>query len=122
MPIPPSPNRVVVVMPLLRANADAGRVNTLMLVVGLPTDSRGRVIVFGPNAPSLLVRTLLLTDEEKMEGGTLTVAGVSETVLLNPVSGLGVTPKMEDSLGAFLGRFGAGVAPPVPLTPSFRLI
>lgn len=110
---------------MLRANAaDAGRVNAFG--VGLPTDSRGRVIGRGPYAPSLLGRALLGTeviDEENIDGGTLTtVAGVSAIVLLNPVRGFGVTPKMDDSLGAFLARLGAGVAPPVPLTPSFRLI
>jgi hypothetical protein len=103
--------------------ADAGRVNAFS--VGLPTDSRGRVIGRGPNAPSLLTRALLGTeviDEEKIDGGTLTtVVGVS-AIVLNPVRGFGVTPKMDDSLGAFLARLGAGVAPPVPLTPSFRLI
>jgi hypothetical protein len=44
-------------------------------------------------------------------------------VLLSPVSSRGVAPpNMDDSRGAFVVREGAGVAPPVPLTPSFLLI
>lgn len=52
-----------------------------------------------------------------------TVPGVLANVSLSPTSGRGVIPKIEDSLGPFLAREdGAGVAPAVPLTPSFRLI
>lgn len=96
--------------------------------VGLPTDSRGRVIVRGPNAPSP-ARILLGTevvDEENTESarvaGCLIVAGASVVVLLNTFKGLGVMPKIDDSRGAFRALFGAGVAPAVPLTPNFLLI
>jgi hypothetical protein len=69
----------------------------------------------------------VVVDEERdgfARGVFMSVVPEDSTIaLLNPVSSRGVAPpNMDDSRGAFVVREGAGVAPPVPLTPSFLLI
>ena len=95
----------------------------IMAVVGLPTDCRGLLIVGGP---ILLSLRSAFEPMVKEDGRSIFARGVAPSMLdgVSPrgrmSEGRGVMPKMDVSRGPF--RVGAGVAPPVPLTPSFRLI
>jgi len=81
-------------------------------------------MVGGPSLAASF-RARAVVDEERdgfARGVFMSAPGVSVIVPLSPVSSRGVAPNREDSRGPFVVREGAGVAPPVPLTPSFLLI
>lgn len=86
--------------------------------VGLPIDCLGsRVMVGGPILASFPFFTRVAVDEDSElfgRGVFMAVPGVSTllSVLFKPVSSRGVVPNA-------IVLDGAGVAPPVPLTPCF---